>query len=359
VTTRAQAARRPMLAALPRFSQQVNRVLTWLILALFVVWVVGNFLHSPEQFVSVLLLGITLGAIYALVALGYTLVYGIIELINFANGDVFMLGTMVTITVSSGWLGLNGSQAWYETVPFVLLALVAAMAVCAALNVSIERIAYRPLRNAPKLAPLITAIGMSFLLQNIGAAIWGFNERPLTPNGSSILPANTLFKVGGVPYQAKSLIVVLTTIPVLLLLRYLVQSTKSGKAMRAVAQDMDASRMMGIDVDRTIAFTFALGGALAGAAGTLFVMFQTSTRFDLGFQLGLFAFTAAVLGGIGNLTGAALGALLIGLIQAFNEGFSWHTPGSDWTQSITFAILILVLVFRPQGLLGEAVTDRA
>jgi branched-chain amino acid transport system permease protein len=165
--------------------------------------------------------------------------------------------------------------------------------------------------------------------------------------------------VGGFPYQAKSLIVVLTTIPVLLILRYLVKSTKSGKAMRAVAQDMDASRMMGINVDRTIAFTFALGGALAGAAGTLFVMFQTSTRFDLGFQLGLFAFTAAVLGGIGNLTGAALGALLIGLIQAFNEGLSWHTPGSDWTESITFAILILVLVFRPQGLLGEATADRA
>jgi branched-chain amino acid transport system permease protein len=359
VTTRAQTARRPTLAALPRFSKQVNRVAQWVIVGLFGVWVLGNFLHSPEQFFSVLLLGITLGAIYALVALGYTLVYGIIELINFANGDVFMLGTMVTITVANGWLGLNGNQPWYETVPFVLLALLAAMALCGALNVGIERIAYRPLRNAPKLAPLITAIGMSFLLQNIGAAIWGFNERPLTNNGESIFPANTLFKVGGFPYQAKSLIVVLTTIPVLLILRYLVQSTKSGKAMRAVAQDMDASRMMGIDVDRTIAFTFLLGGALAGAAGTLFVMFQTSTRFDLGFQLGLFAFTAAVLGGIGNLTGAALGALLIGLIQAFNEGLSWHTPGSDWTESITFAILILVLVFRPQGLLGEATADRA
>jgi branched-chain amino acid transport system permease protein len=146
---------------------------------------------------------------------------------------------------------------------------------------------------------------------------------------------------------------------VLLVLNYLVRHTKPGKAMRAVAQDMDASRMMGIDVDRTIAFTFALGGALAGAAGLLFVMFQTSTRFDLGFQLGLFAFTAAVLGGIGNLTGAALGALVIGLIQAFNEGLSWHTPGTDWTESIIFAILILVLVFRPQGLLGEATADRA
>jgi branched-chain amino acid transport system permease protein len=233
------------------------------------------------------------------------------------------------------------------------------MAFCAGLNVAIERIAYRPLRNAPKLAPLITAIGMSFLLQNVGAAIWGFNERPLTSSGNSIFPTKTLFSVGGFPYREKSLLVVLITIPVLLVLNYLVRNTKPGKAMRAVAQDMDASRMMGIDVDRTIAFTFALGGALAGAAGLLFVMFQTSTRFDLGFQLGLFAFTAAVLGGIGNLTGAALGALVIGLIQAFNEGLSWHTPGTDWTESIIFAILILVLVFRPQGLLGEATADRA
>jgi branched-chain amino acid transport system permease protein len=142
-------------------------------------------------------------------------------------------------------------------------------------------------------------------------------------------------------------------------LNYLVRNTKPGKAMRAVAQDMDASRMMGIDVDRTIAFTFALGGALAGAAGLLFVMFQTSTRFDLGFQLGLFAFTAAVLGGIGNLTGAVLGGVLIGLIQAYNEGLPWATPGSDWTRSIVFAILIAILVFRPEGILGERTPEGA
>jgi branched-chain amino acid transport system permease protein len=359
MTTRATTARSPILAALPRFSKQVNRVATGAVVALFGVWVIGNFIHAPKQFMSVLLLGITYGAIYALVALGYTLVYGIIELINFAHGDVFMLGTMVTITVANGWLGLNGTQQWYVTTPLVLVALLAAMAFCGTLNVTIERIAYRPLRNAPKLAPLITAIGMSFLLQNIGAAIWGFNERPLTASGASIFPQHVLFSVGGFPYREKSLLVVLITIPVLMALVYLVRSTKQGKAMRAVAQDMDASRMMGIDVDRTIAFTFALGGALAGAAGLLFVMFQTSTRFDLGFQLGLFAFTAAVLGGIGNLTGAALGALLIGLVQAFNEGLTWHAPGSDWTESIIFTILILVLVFRPQGLLGEATSDRA
>jgi branched-chain amino acid transport system permease protein len=304
----------------------------------------------------VFLLGITLGCIYALVALGYTLVYGIIELINFAHGDVFMWGSMVCVTVSASWFGLNGSQAWYVTAPLVLVTIVATVAFCAALNVTIERIAYRPLRNAPPLAPLITAIGMSFILQNAAALVYGFIEQPL---GGDILPTKALFTIGGIPYTQKSLLIVLITIPVLLVLSYLVRATRQGKAMRAVAQDMDASRMMGIDVDRTIAFTFALGGSLAGAAGVLFVMYQTSTRYDLGFQLGLFAFTAAVLGGIGNLTGAALGAVLIGLIQAFNEGLSWHTPGSSWTQSLIFSILILVLVFRPQGLLGEEVPDRA
>ncbi len=267
---------------------------------------------------------------------------------------------MVTITVANGWLGLNGSQAWYVTVPFVLLALLAAMAFCGALNVSIERVAYRPLRNAPKLAPLITAIGMSFLLQNVGAAIWGFNERPLTSTGVEHLPGQhpVQDRRGALPGQVADR----RPDDDPGAARCCGTSCSARSRARRCArspQDMDASRMMGIDVDRTIAFTFALGGALAGAAGTLFVMFQTSTRFDLGFQLGLFAFTAAVLGGIGNLTGAALGALLIGLIQAFNEGLSWHTPGSDWTESIIFAILILVLVFRPQGLLGEATADRA
>ncbi|MDP9318725.1 MAG: branched-chain amino acid ABC transporter permease [Actinomycetota bacterium] len=356
MTAESGTPRRPMLAALPRFSQQINRVLTWVVVGLFVVWVVGNFINAPKQFVSVFLLGITLGCIYALVALGYTLVYGIIELINFAHGDVFMWGSMVAVTVSVHWFGLDGSQAWYVAAPLVLVTMIACVAFCATLNVAIERVAYRPLRNAPKLAPLITAIGMSFILQNAAALVYGFIEQPL---GGDIFPTKALFSIGGVAYTQKSLLIVLITIPVLLALTYLVRSTRQGKAMRAVAQDMDASRMMGIDVDRTIAFTFALGGSLAGAAGVLFVMYQTSTRYDLGFQLGLFAFTAAVLGGIGNLTGAALGAVLIGLIQAFNEGLSWHTPGSSWTQSLIFSILILVLVFRPQGLLGEEVPDRA
>jgi len=169
-----------------------------------------------------------------------------------------------------------------------------------------------------------------------------------------VLPSTILF----LNWPAKSLVVVLATIPLLLILTYIVRFTKQGRGMRAVAQDMDAARMMGVDVDRTISFTFALAGGLAGAAGTLYLLDITTTQFTLG-QIGLLAFTAAVLGGIGNLTGAALGALIIGFIQAFNEGLSWHAPGEQWTTSIVFSVLILILVFRPQGILGQPEADRA
>jgi len=340
---------------IPAIQRQASRIASGILLAGLAYVLIYNFIKAPGQFVSVLLLGITLGAIFCLVALGYTLVYGIIELINFAHGDVFMWGSMISVTIAAHKLGLDGTQSGIVTTLGVGLTLLCAMAFCGTLNVAIERFAYRPLRNAPKLAPLITAIGMSFILQNVALAIYGPGEQ----SASNIFPTNVLFEIGGIPYRAKSLLVVLITIPVLAVLVYLVRSTRQGKAMRAVAQDADAARMMGIDVDRTIAFTFLIGGALAGAGGMLFVMFQTSTRYDLGFQLGLFAFTAAVLGGIGNLTGAAIGAMCIGLIQAFNEGLSYHVPGSSWTQSVIFAILILVLVFRPQGLLGEPEADRA
>jgi branched-chain amino acid transport system permease protein len=168
-----------------------------------------------------------------------------------------------------------------------------------------------------------------------------------------VFPHTKVFSIGGVDYTWNKLIVVLVTIPVLLALSYLVQQTRQGKAMRATAQDKDAAAMMGINVNRTISFTFVIAGALAGAAGFLYSLYVTTVRFDQGFQLGLIAFTAAVLGGIGNLPGAVLGAILIGLIQSFNEGLNWHAPGSDWTQSLVFSILILILVFRPEGLLGE------
>jgi branched-chain amino acid transport system permease protein len=168
-----------------------------------------------------------------------------------------------------------------------------------------------------------------------------------------VFPHGNVFSYHNVEYQWNKLVVVLITVPVLALLVYLVQYTKQGKAMRATAQDMDAAAMMGINVNRTVSFTFLIAGALAGAAGLLYALYVTNVRFDQGFQLGLIAFTAAVFGGIGNLPGAVIGAILIGLIQAFNEGLGWHAPGSDWTQSIVFSILILILVFRPEGLLGE------
>jgi branched-chain amino acid transport system permease protein len=223
------------------------------------------------------------------------------------------------------------------------------MAFCALLNASIERVAYRPLRNAPRLAPLITAIGMSFILQDVGLNRLG----PAPVSVPNILPTGAVFTIGGIAYPWSSLIVAVSAIPVLILLVWLVQRTRQGRAMRATAQDQEAAAMMGINVNRTISFTFLLAGSLAGVAGLLYALYSTNIQFDQGFTLGLIAFTAAVLGGIGNLPGAVLGAIIIGLIQQFNEGLSWHAPGSDWTQSIVFAILILILVFRPEGLLGE------
>jgi branched-chain amino acid transport system permease protein len=320
------------------------------ILVALAAWLVWNFAASPSTFIQLVCIGLANGAIYALIALGYTLVYGIIELINFAHGDLFMLGSVFGMHLV-GWLGVSHSNpgTWLLLVGIVL----ATMAFCATINVSIERVAYRPLRNAPKLAPLITAIGMSFILQNIGL-IWNGPGQVGVPE---ILPHGNVIDYRGVQVTWLPIIVVAVTIPLLLLLNTIVQGTRQGKAMRATAQDADAARLMGIDINRTIAFTFALGGAMAGAAGVMYAQFTTTTRWDAGFQLGLVAFTAAVLGGIGNLKGAVLGAFLIGLIQALNEGLP-HAPGAEWSQSVVFSILILILVFKPEGLLGEQTQEK-
>ena len=306
-----------------------------------------------DIFFRVLLIGVSQGALYALVALGYTLVYGILELINFAHGDVFMLGGMISATIVVQVFALGENPGVGILVAALLVSLVVAMGGCALLNATIERVAYKPLRSAPRLAPLITAIGVSFILQNV-AIIWkGTRPVNLPESDSPQAAAASSSASGDVVYTWDRLFVLLVTVPVLVGLVWLVQFTRQGKAMRATAQDKDAAAMMGIDVNRTISFTFLVAGALAGAAGVIFAFYSTTIGFETGFTLGLFAFTAAVLGGIGNLPGAVLGALLIGLIQNFNEGLSWHTPGSEWTESIVFAILILILVFRPQGLLGE------
>jgi branched-chain amino acid transport system permease protein len=317
-----------------------------LLVGVLIFWLVKNFTLAPSYFCEIFLIGIVNGCVYALIALGYTLVYGILELINFAHGDVFMLGSMFAVTFV-GPLGLTAGSAWLW--PGIVLLILISAVFCAVINASVEIIAYRPLRNAPRVAPLITAIGMSFILEDI-ALLWKGTSQISFP---SLLPTGVAFSVAGIDVHWDKLIVIFLTVPLLLLLLWLVQRTKQGKAMRAVAQDRDASAIMGINVNRTISFTFLIAGALAGAAGVLYALYVTQVYYLQGFQLGLISFTAAVLGGIGNLPGAVLGAIIIGCIQAFNEGLSWHAPGSDWTEAIVFSILILILVFRPEGLLGE------
>jgi len=326
-----------------------------LLLGLLVLWLGVNLVKEPSYFVTISFIGLTNGAVYALVALGYTLVYGILELINFAHGDVFMLGGLISATMLITVFGLTEQSSTGAVIVALLGSLAVAMVACGLINATIEFVAYRPLRGAPRLAPLITAIGMSFILQNVAIFFYdtGYTGVP------RVLPHGQVFSVGGVTYTWDKLIVVIVTVPVLLGLMWLVLRTRQGKAMRATAQDRDAAAMMGINVSRTISFTFLLAGSLAGAAGLLYALYFSQVRYDTGFQLGLIAFTAAVLGGIGNLPGAVLGALSIGFIQAYNDGLRWHSPGSDWTQSIVFSILILILVFRPEGLLGERTPEGA
>jgi branched-chain amino acid transport system permease protein len=294
------------------------------------------------------LIGLTNGAVYALVALGYTLVYGILQLINFAHGDVFALSALFGGTMIISAFDLTTDSAALVIVGGLIVSMLACMALASTINTSIEFVAYRRLRHAPRLSVLITAVGMSFIVQNVALAIYGVNYRSVP----DLIPTSSAFSIGGVHYAWNKLAVVLITVPVLIGLSFLVSRTRQGKAMRATSQDPEAAAMMGINVNRTISFTFALAGALAGAAGLLYIL-QFTTRYDTGFTLGLIAFTAAVLGGIGNLAGAVLGAVIIGLIQAFNEGLEWATLGGDWTRSLVFGILIAILVFRPEGLLGE------
>ncbi|HEY5057885.1 MAG TPA: branched-chain amino acid ABC transporter permease [Gaiellaceae bacterium] len=333
----------------------VTPVLATALLAVLIVWLGINFVKGPAYFFTISFIGLTNGAVYALVALGYTLVYGILGLINFAHGDVFMLGGMFSATMILSAFHLSTHASTGELVAAILVSLFVAMAACGLINATIERVAYRPLRGASRLAPLITAIGMSFILEDVAIA-WkgpGYTAVP------AVLPHGQVFSIDGVVYTWEKLIVVIITVPVLAALIWLVQRTRQGKAMRATAQDRDAAAMMGIDVNRTISFTFLIAGALAGAGGLVYALYFGQIRYDTGFQLGLIAFTAAVLGGIGNLPGAVLGALCIGFIQAYNEGLTWHAPGTNWTESIVFSILILILVFRPEGLLGERTPEGA
>ncbi len=321
-----------------------------LIIGVAVYWLGLNLTNDPRQFAQVTVNGLNNGLMYALIALGYTLVYGIIQLINFAHGDLFMLGAVFSFAVLTEFLGAVGPSA--TNYALLLLVLLLTMLFGAVVNVTIERLAYRRLRNAPALAPLITAVGMSFVLQWIGLKWIGSNP----VNVNTVLPS-TSFEIAGVVIAFKTVIIFGVTIPLLVFLAFIVNKTRRGRAMRATAQDKDASRLMGINVNQTISFTFAIAGAAAGAAGIMWAQTTGTVAYNLGFQLGLIAFTSAVLGGVGNLYGAVLGGIIIGLIQSYNDGLAIG-PGQRWSQTMVFTILILLMVYRPGGLLGETAQEK-
>jgi len=305
---------------------------------------------------AAIVIGITNGAFIALIALGYTLVYGIIELINFAHGDLFMLGTFACLTTLT-ILGF-GTEVGIAGTPWLALviAMLVAMAFCGGLNVLAERIAYRPLRKAPRLAPLISAIGVSFIFINIGL----FWQGPTPRRFPDLLPQyDFLSQFFGlhtlVRFTVKDLFVLSLAVPLMLGLAWVIQNTRMGKAMRAVAQDSEMALQMGIDVNRVIAFTFLLGGLLAGAASLMYGLYNNNTVFTLGFTAGLKAFTAAVLGGIGNVSGAALGGFVLGLLASLTVTYF----GGQWENVGVFSLLVIILVFRPTGLLGQIQGDRA
>jgi branched-chain amino acid transport system permease protein len=326
----------------------INLILGAIVLVALLQLVLRIVEAGPSYFLQILSYGIANGSIYALVALGYTMVYGIIELINFAHGDVFTLGAFFSLMVIPVF-GLEAGRTGLELLVPLLAVFLICMLACGVVNVTIERVAYRPLRKAPRLAPLITAVGVSFVLEGL-MYLW---KGPFNIRYPDLLPRDVI-QVGGAAIGYKEIIV--TAIAVILVgaLSIFIERSRLGKAMRATAQDHDAAQLMGINLDRTIAATFFIGALLAGAGGIIWGLYYNNVVFDLGFHAGLVAFTAAVFGGIGNIHGAALGGLLIGIIGSFSDGYF----DSTWTQVIIFSILILVLVFRPTGLLGMRVPEK-
>ncbi len=308
-----------------------------------------------EIFLQQIINGLVLGSMYALVALGYTMVYGILNLINFAHGDVLMIGALTALTTSKLIMSAApGLPGWLV----LILAIIIAVVVCCTVNFLIEKIAYRPLRNAPRLAPLITAIGVSILLQVAGMLIWG--RQPMV--FPTLLPAVSIEFLGA-RITVVQIMILVTTAIVLSALMYLVNKTKLGRAMRATAENPRVAGLMGVNPNYVISATFIIGAGLAAIAGVMWAMNYTTAHFSMGFLPGLKAFTAAVLGGIGNLPGAMVGGVLLGLIEALGAGYIGSLTGgvfgSQYQDIFAFIVLILVLTLRPQGLLGERVADRA
>ena len=316
------------------------------LLAVVFVWM------GPQQFVNAL----TLGAIYALIAIGYTMVYGIIELINFAHGDVFMVGTFLSLIFLTT-LGFNAAIHDPLLLTVVLIGdFIFTMILLGFIGVLIERIAYRPLRNAPRLAPLITAIGVSFILQNVVQGVppyFGFG--PFNTNSPQVFPTDWAITFGSTTIPVLSLFIIVVAVGLMIALQLFVGRTRIGRAMRSTALDRDAAALMGVNINRTIAITFLIGSALAGAAGVTFGLQYGVTNSQLGFNAGLKAFTAAVLGGIGNTVGAALGGFIIGFIEVAAAVAGLNR----WGPAIVFGVLVIVLVFKPSGLLGQQTSERA
>ena len=306
-----------------------------------------------DTFLQQLINGLVLGSIYALVALGYTMVYGILGLINFAHGEVVMIGAMVALAVIQALAG-----AVLPGPVIVLLGLLVAIPACMLLGYGIERVAYRPLRHAPRLAPLITAIGVSIVLQNVAMIIWGRQYISFPP----LLPTDA-YTVGGAHITALQIFIFLLAAVIMAGLIFLVQKTRLGRAMRATAQNPEVAGLMGVNVNTVISITFIIGSALAAVAGVMVSAYYGLAHYYMGFLLGLKAFAAAVLGGIGNIGGAMLGGLLLGVIESMGAGYIGPLTGgflgSHYQDVFAFFVLILVLVFRPSGLLGERVTERA
>lgn len=321
------------------------------ILALFgrsiPIW--GGCTAALDRCADVVAIGVFQGMIVALVALGYTLVYGILQLINFANGSVFMLGS-VSALLGVEIFGLTSDSPAGTVILAFAVILPVTMVITAGLNAGIERVAYRPLRRAPTLATLISAIGMDFILQNAGQIIIG----PSPVSLPALLPTTDIV-TEPVVIKVSHLFVTSITVPLLLALMWFVRSTRQGKAMRATAQDREAAGLMGIDVNRTISLTFLLAGALAGGAGVVVALYNGSAWWQYGFSYGLLAFTAAVFGGIGNLLGAAVGGVVLGILISLNAFY----VDPRWQEIVVFGVLVLVLIFRPTGLFAEKQSERA
>ncbi len=308
-----------------------------------------------DTFIQQIINGMVLGSMYALIALGYTMVYGVLNLINFAHGEVLMIGAMIALTL------LKYVQIYLPDLPGVvklLIAILGAIPVCVIVNVVIERIAYRPLRNAPRLAPLITAIGVSILLQTFAMMIWGRSPIPFP----QVMPSDPIHIGGALISPTQVMLLVLAAISMIGLV-LLVERTRLGRAMRATAENPRIAGLMGVDSNRIIVMTFVIGAALAAVAGVMWGANYSSAQFAMGFVPGLKAFSAAVLGGIGNIYGAMLGGILLGLIESLGAGYIGDLTGgffgSNYQDIFAFIVLIVVLTLRPSGIMGERVADRA